>query len=267
MHDKLQNIGYLPCFQAQNLTKISQIQHGFLTRLGGVSEHEFASLNCAKVDMSLDNEKAINENMEIVCKNFGIARAKLITVKQVHEAGIYKAGINAVAIEPVADAIISTQKGVALGIRTADCVPVLLSSGAGDIIAAIHAGWPSTYAGIIEDVLKKMVELGADLRQIVASVGPAIAGESYEVGKEMILRFTRQDITYAGHFKKAEREHHYMFNLPALAAKKLYANGVRNIEHIEIDTYANEDLFYSHRRATHKNQEKQGRQLSVIMIK
>lgn len=267
MHEKLTNIGNLPCFQASNLNKLSNIQHGFLTRLGGVSEAEFASLNCAMHETSLDDEKAIKENMLVVCKSFGISRSRLFTVKQVHEAGVYKATTSAMSPEPVADAIISTQKGVALGIRTADCVPILLSSMKGDVIAAVHAGWPSTYAGIIQDVVKKMVLLGVDLNQIVAAVGPAIGGDSYEVGKEMILRFTRQSYEFAAYFKKSERDEHYMFNLSGLVAKILDNAGVQHIEHLGIDTYSHEELFYSHRRATHQEQEKEGRQLSVIMIR
>ena len=111
-----------------------------------------------------------------------------------------------------------------------------------------------------------MTSMGADLNQIVASVGPAIAGESYEVGKEIILQFTRQSYEYSAYFRKGERADHYMFNLSGLAAKILDNAGVRNIEHIQVDTYENEDLLYSHRRATHNDQKKQGRQLSVIMI-
>lgn len=266
MRDDLTNIGNIACFQAGNLNKIQAIKHGFLTRQGGVSTAEFTSLNCALAEASLDEPSAIDANMEIVCRSFNIARSQLFTVKQVHEAGIYKATTSAMSPEPVADAIISTQKGVALGIRTADCVPILLSSGSGDIIAAVHAGWPSTYAGIIQDVVKRMVELGAELNQIVASVGPAIAGDSYEVGKEIILRFTRQSYEYSAYFKKSERYEHYMFNLSGLAAKILDNAGVRNIEHLKIDTYENDDLLFSHRRATHQNNEKEGRQLSVIMI-
>lgn len=267
MHNDLTSIGNLPCFQAKNLTEITNLKHGFLTRLGGVSRDEFAALNCALPATSLDEPKAIDDNMDIVCRSFGIARSRLFTVKQVHKAGIYKASTSALSPEPEADAIISTQKGVALGIRTADCVPILLSSGSGDIIAAVHAGWPSTYAGIIQDVVKRMVGLGAELNQIVAAVGPAIALDSYEVGKEMILRFARQSYEYSAYFKRAERAEHYMFNLSGLAAKILHNAGVRHIEHLQIDTYDNEDLLFSHRRATHKSQEKQGRQLSVIMIK
>lgn len=266
MHEKLQNMGKLPCFLAENLSKMPQIKHCFTTRLGGVSRGEFASLNCALPETSLDDVADIEANMNIICQSFAIARSRLFTVKQVHEADIYVATSGIMADEPVADAIITQKKGLALGIRTADCVPILLSSGDGDMVAAIHAGWPSTYAGIIQATVKKMVLLGADLNEIVAAVGPAVAGDSYEVGKEIILKFTRQSYEYSAYFSKSEREGHYMFNLSGLTAKILDNVGVRHIEHIQVDTYENEDLLFSHRRATHKSQDKEGRQLSVIMI-
>lgn len=264
--EKLSNIGKLPCFLASNLANIPQVKHAFLTRLGGASKDEFASLNCAHPEMTEDNPKDIDANMNLVCQSMGLTRQRLFTVKQVHKADIFVATTSAVSPEPIADAIITQQKGLALGIRTADCVPILLSTLNGDMIAAIHAGWPSTYAGIIQATVQKMVDLGADINQIVASVGPAVAGESYEVGKEIILKFARQSFEYSAYFSKSEREGHYMFNLPGLAAKILAHAGVLDVKNIGIDTYANENLLYSHRRATHKGQVKEGRQLSVIVI-
>lgn len=273
MHEKLQNIGNLPCFLAQNLSDVSrnshgvsQIKHGFLTRLGGASQDEFSSLNCALPEMSKDNAQHIEANMNVVCQSFGISRGRLFTVKQVHEADIFVATSSAMQPEPVADAIITQQKGLALGIRTADCVPILLSSGDCDMIAAVHAGWPSTYAGIVQATVKKMVEMGADLNGICAAVGPAVAGQSYEVGKEIILKFTRRSYEYSAYFSKSLRPDHYMFDLSGLVAKILSNIGVMNIEHIRVDTYENNKIFYSHRRATHNEQMKEGRQLSVIMI-
>ncbi|MBL1420091.1 MAG: peptidoglycan editing factor PgeF [Alphaproteobacteria bacterium] len=266
MHEKLQNMGKLPCFMAENLSKMPQIKHFFTTRLGGVSRAEFSSLNTGLPETSLDDPADIEANMNVICKSFGIARSRLFTVKQVHEKDIYVATGGMMNPEPVADAIITQQKGLALGVRTADCVPILLSAGSGDMVAAVHAGWPSTYAGIIQATVKKMVSMGADLNEIVASVGPAIAEGSYEVGKEIFLQFTQQSYEYSAYFRKAERAEHYMFNLSGLAAKILDNAGVRNIEHIQVDTYENEDLLFSHRRATHNEQKKEGRQLSVIMI-
>ena len=155
MREKLQNMGKLPCFLAQNLTDIAHIKHGFLTRQGGVSKAEFSFLNAGLVETSLDDPADIEANMNIICQSFAIARSRLFTVKQVHEADIYVATSGIAADEPVADAIITQQKGLALGIRTADCVPILLSSGNGDMVAAVHAGWPSTYAGIIQATVKR----------------------------------------------------------------------------------------------------------------
>lgn len=266
MNEKLTNIGKIPCYMAGNLLKIDGIKHGFLTREGGVSIAEFSSLNCALPEMSLDDENHINENMTIVCQSFGVDKSRLFTVKQIHEADIFEVTSSAILPEPVADAIVTKQAGLAIGIRTADCVPILLSSGEGDIIAAVHAGWPSIYKGIIQNTVKKMVLMGAKLNEITASVGPAIAEQSYEVGKEMILRFARQNIEYSAYFSRAERDEHYQFNISGLAAKILHNAGVRNIEHLRIDTYESEKLLFSHRRATHQKQEKNGRQLSVIMI-
>lgn len=266
MHEKLVNIGKLPCFLADNLSDLPHIKHAFLTRLGGASKNEFASLNCALPEMSKDDENDISKNMNMVCQSFATTRPRLFTVKQIHEADIFVATGSAMSPEPVADAIITQQKGLALGVRTADCVPILISTLDGDMIAAVHAGWPSTYAGIIQATVQKMVEMGANLNELVASVGPAIAQDSYEVGKEIILKFTRQSFEYSAYFRKSDRADHYLFNLPGLAAKILSHSGVLNVSNLQVDTYVNEDLLYSHRRATHNEQIKEGRQLSVIMI-
>ncbi|NRA87592.1 MAG: peptidoglycan editing factor PgeF [Rhizobiales bacterium] len=267
MIENLTNIGKTPCFQAKILNKIPALKHGFLTSQGGVSTYEFASLNCALPEMSLDNPDYINQNMNIVAKSFAISRSRLFGVKQVHEADVYHAVSGAMNSVPIADAIVTTQKGLALGIRTADCVPIILSSENGDIIGSIHAGWPSTYKGIVQNTVKKMVELGAELNQIRAAVGPAIAGSSYEVERELMLKFKTQNLEYSAYFLPAKRAKHYMFNLSGLVAKILYNSGIRHIEHLQIDTYENDNLFFSHRRATHKNHAKNGRQLSVIMIR
>ncbi len=267
MDKKLVNIGKTPCFLAQNLSEIAEIKHGFLTRQGGVSLGDFSSLNCALPHMSKDEPEHIDKNMNIVSKSFAIAQSRLFCVKQVHGADVFHVKMGgAMSDEPEADAIITTQKGLALGIRTADCVPILLSTNEGDMVAAVHAGWQSTYKGIVQNVVDKMVSLGAVRNQISASVGPAIAEKSYEVGKELMQKFSQQNLEYSAYFSHSKRENHYMFNLSGLVAKLLYNNGIRNIEHLKIDAYTNENLFFSHRRMTHKKQLKTGRQLSVIMI-
>lgn len=185
----------------------------------------------------------------------------LVLVKQVHSP-------IALAVEapfapdarPEADALVTATPGLVLGIVTADCAPVLLADRAAGVVGAAHAGWRGAHGGVLEAAVEAMETLGANREDMAAAIGPAIAIESYEVDDAFRKRFTASD----GRFFAPGREEHWQFDLEGYAEARLDAMGVGAVECLGLDTYADEERFFSYRRATHRGEPTYGRQFSLI---
>lgn len=185
--------------------------------------------------------------------------AELVRVKQVHGNRVVSADPEAPA--PVeADGIVSDRPGLLLGIVTADCAPVLLADPVAQVVGAAHAGWRGALGGVLENTLEAMLSLGARLADTRAAIGPTIAQRSYEVDDAFRTAFTEED----ERFFATGRAGHWQFDLPAYVAHRLDAAGVGRVEDLAQDTYAQPDRFHSFRRATHRGEKTDGRQLSVI---
>lgn len=185
--------------------------------------------------------------------------AKLVRVKQVHGNRVVVANSEtSLAVE--ADGIVSDRPGLLLGIVTADCAPVLLADPVAGVFGAAHAGWRGAVGGVLENTLEAMVSLGARLANIRAAIGPTIAQHSYEVDDAFRTAFTEED----ERFFATGRSGHWQFDLPAYVAHRLDAAGLAQVEDLAQDTYAQPDRFHSFRRATHRGEKTDGRQLSVI---
>lgn len=196
------------------------------------------------------------------------APAGLVTVHQVHSP-------TAVIVEtpwtpdgqPKADALVTNKADILLGVKTADCAPVLLADPVAGVVGAAHAGWRGAVEGVLEDTVRKMVSLGADPSRIVAAVGPCIGPQSYEVSEDFKSPFLAQDPVNAQFFKPAAKAGHLMFDLPAYVVHRLKLLGVQ-AENVARDTVTDEKTFFSHRRASLRQMaDKEGRQMSVIGIK
>lgn len=183
----------------------------------------------------------------------------LVRVKQVHSADVVFA-TEAMTGAPEADAIVTDQRGLLLGIVTADCAPVLLCDPQSGVVAAAHAGWRGAHGGVLENTVAAMVSLGADPAATVAAIGPTIAQPSYEVDTAFRSQFGDED---AGFFV-AGRAGHWQFDLPAYVRHRLARAGLTRIDDLAQDTYAQPGRFFSFRRATHRAEDTGGRQLSVI---
>jgi YfiH family protein len=197
------------------------------------------------------------------------APGNLVTVHQVHSP-------TAVIVEkpwpaeeqPKADALVTKNPDILIGVKTADCAPILLADAAAGVVAAAHAGWRGALDGVLEDTVQKMISLGAEASRIVAAIGPCIGPASYEVSAGFETPFLAQDPVNARFFTPSAKEGHLMFDLPGYVADRLARLGVRTVDNTARDTMAEEATFFSHRRATLRNAEKQeGRQMSVIGIK
>jgi YfiH family protein len=234
---------------------LPHLRHGFFSRNGGVSQGIYASLNCGP---------GSGDNLEYVAKNrqrvSGYMGAPLITCHQVHSSEV-------VTVEepwqqgqaPQADAMVTNQPGIALGILTADCLPVLFADRSQRIIGAAHAGWKGAFTGVLENTLAAMKGLGAS--DIACAIGPAISQPSYEVGPEFYERFAGYD----QFFIPSSREGHHLFDLKGYALERLKNAGIE-AELLDRDTCFEDDSFFSFRRATLMGERGYGRQVSVITL-
>lgn len=234
------------------------VPHGFMTRRGGVSTGAVASLNCGFG--AEDDRASVIENRRRAAEAV-LSGARLVGVHQVHSPDV-------VIVEepwsddarPPADGLVTDRPGLLLGVLTADCAPVLLADREAGVIGTAHAGWRGAHGGVIANTVTAMEALGADPSRIAAAVGPCIAQPSYEVGPDFRAQFSEGD---ARHFTPGEAGH-WQFDLPGYVTQCLGEAGVARIEVIGRDTYAEPEMFFSFRRATHQGEPTYGRMLSLI---
>jgi YfiH family protein len=252
---------------ARNLSDTNAIAHGFFGRQGGVSEGLYASLNCGPG--SNDVRANVVENRRRVLERLSDgSAAKLVTLYQIHSP-------NAVVVtapweigeQPQADAMATNVPGIALGILTADCAPVLLADNDAKVIGAAHAGWKGAAGGVIANIVKAMEDLGASRARIRAAIGPAISQANYEVGPEFRTQFMEMDSAHTRFFEPGARPDHWQFDLEGFVADRLAAAEIRDVERLATCTYADADAFFSYRRTTHRGEADYGRDISAIMLK
>ncbi len=247
------------------LSTIPGIRHGFFPRTGGKSTGLYTSLNCGFG--SGDNLATVTENRGIVARSLGTTGESLCTAYQIHSPTVVTltapwAQKNA----PEADALVTATPGIAIGILTADCVPILFVDPAAKIIGAAHAGWKGAYGGVIENTLAGMEALGATRSHITAAIGPAIEQKSYEVGPEFRDRLVAENIENDRFFIPSLLENHHMFDLKGYVKEKLMAARLGTVNVLANDTCSEEDSFFSFRRATLRQEPVYGRQVSAIIL-
>jgi YfiH family protein len=251
--------------QAHNLAALPGIRHAFFTRAGGVSEGIYASLNGGVG--SNDDGARVAENRARMATALGVAPGALMTPYQVHSADV--AVVEAPwtqATRPRADAVVTATPGLAIGVSTADCGPVLLADGAARVIGAAHAGWRGALAGVTDAAIAAMERLGAERARIVAALGPMIRQPSYEVGAELVERFLAADPANSRFFRPAARAGHSMLDLPGYIAARLAGAGIGRIEDLGDCTYADPQRFFSFRRTTHRGEPDYGRHVNAIAL-
>ncbi|WP_448582623.1 peptidoglycan editing factor PgeF [Thermaurantiacus sp.] len=248
----------LTCLKAPALG----VPHGFLGRTGGASRGLHAGLNTSLG--SADRRSAVAANraraLEAVAPG-----ARLVTLHQVHSARCIEAGDWPDTARPHADALVTDQPGLALGILTADCAPVLFSDSTAGVIGAAHAGWRGALAGVLEATLAAMARLGARPSHTVAVIGPTISAASYEVGPEFRARFEREDESSAAFFADGPQGRPH-FDLPGYCRARLARAHVGQIIDLGLDTCTDAARFFSYRRATRAGEPDYGRQLSLVAL-
>lgn len=249
-----------------DFSQLQSIDHAFFTRQGGVSKAPYNSLNCSET--CRDKPDNVKENMRRAMEYLNLSIESMITVTMVHG--------NEVAIvdklwdmheRPIADAMVTNLKQAVLATYSADCPIVLLADEKAEVIGLAHAGWRSAKAGIIEKTVEKMVSLGANRNQIVAAIGPCITKDSYEVDAAFHQEFLLENEQNKIYFGPAKNCGHYMFDLLNYVKDDLSRLALKFVTSIGLDTYINEDLFFSCRRAFHRDEPDFGGHLSCIYFR
>jgi YfiH family protein len=253
----------LPALSASNLAGAPGVRHGFFTRLGGVSERVYASLNVGLG--SKDDAAAVAENRRRVAAHFGAEPDRLLSCYQIHSA-VALAADGPWSGRPEGDAVVTRTPGLVCGALAADCAPVLLADPEARVVAAAHAGWKGALGGIVESTVAAMQALGARPDRIVAAVGPCIGPDSYEVGLEFLERFTAEDASAMRFFRPGVAADKRRFDLPAYVLGRLARAGVEGAEWTGHDTCADEARFFSNRRAFRRGEPDYGRLISCIAL-
>ena len=248
-------------FYSKKLKKIKQIKHCFFSKKNGFSKGIYKSLNCGKG--SKDNKKNINKNLTFASKRMGLEKNKLILMHQTHSNKVVEIKKNNYRKKIKADAIITKMRGVALGVLTADCAPILLYDVNNKIIGCVHAGWKGAYLDIVKNTISKIKKLSPN-NKIYACIGPCISKKSYEVDLRFYKKFINKSHTYKKYFSRKNQKKK-LFNLRKFVTDKL-KNFKVNVDHINRDTFLQSNNFFSYRRSTKLLQKDYGRCISLIRI-
>ena len=251
--------------KAKSLKNEKFINHGFFGRNGGFSKGIYEGLNCGLG--SKDNRKNVNKNLKFVSELFGCKRKSLFFLHQVHSNKLHqinKKDIVRKLKKRVGDALITSQKGIALAILTADCAPVMIIDRNKKKIAAIHSGWKGAYNGIAEKVVEKFIRGGSKIKNLKVVIGPCISQKSYEVKKDFLNKFKKKFKKSIIFFKIQKNK--IKFDLSGFIKYRLKESGVRSIEILKEDTFIQEKKFFSCRRSLLNGQKDYGRNISIIMI-
>ncbi len=249
--------------KSKKLLKIKILKHGFFNRNGGKSKKIYKSLNCGPG--SKDNPSDVKKNLQIVKNKIKNTAKNIFLLHQIHSNKfVYINEKKRFKSKLKADAIITNQKNIPIGVLTADCVPILICDERKNIIAAIHAGWKGAFKDIIGRVIRFMITKGCNPRNITAAIGPAISAKNYEVKADFKRKFIKKDKKNNKFFKTKYKK--LYFDLPNYVKSCLLKNKIKKIESINIDTFDINNNFFSARRALRLNHDDYGRNISIIML-
>ena len=247
---------------SKKLLKFKNIKHGFFNRAGGVSKGIYKSLNCGLG--SNDNINNIRKNIDRVCKKIGCNKNNLILMSQIHSNIVHK--VTKIPNKKLkGDSLVTNRKGIALGILTADCAPILIYDPVNNLIGAIHAGWRGAYKKIVSNTLKKFKFKGSNFKDLIVVIGPCISKKNYEVKRDFFNKFITNEQSNKKFFNYKNNKMY--FSLSDYIKQNFLNLGVKNVEIIKKDTYKTSNNFFSARKSLKNKLNDYGRNISVIMIK
>ncbi len=238
-------------------SKLIRSPHAFPTRAGGVSLAPFASLNTA-TNVG-DEPAAVAQNLERLSAAFGATPAQVVTVHQVHGTIVREATATGQGVLGEADAVFTRHAGLIVGVKTADCLPILIEDSKTGQVAAVHAGWRGVIGEIVLRAIERLVENGADSSGLQFALGPAIQACCFEVDGELPARFTA---AFGGEVVKPQPgKTKVHLDLAWAVGRSLARAGVPD-SHVDVLPHCTrcDSRFFSYRREEGRT----GRQLSLI---
>ena len=249
-------------FFSKKLKKFKDVKHCFFSRNGGFSRGIYQGLNCGRG--SKDNKRIVDKNLGIISKKMGVKKRNLLLMYQTHSNKVIIINNKNKNLKKFhSDAIITNLKGYALGVVTADCVPIILYDKKNKVIGCIHAGWKGAISGVIDNTINKFKNFSSK-NNFYASVGPCIGYKSYEVDISFYKKFLSKSKKNKIYFIKKNKEKK-LFNLRKYVHDKLVSLNVK-VDHINKDTFKEKNIFYSYRRSKKKGENDYGRCISVIRL-
>tara|TARA_B100001121_G_scaffold309125_1_gene334990 strand:+ start:4115 stop:4867 length:753 start_codon:yes stop_codon:yes gene_type:complete len=248
-------------YYSNKLKRFKQIKHCFFSKKGGYSKGIYKSLNCG--EGSNDSKKNVKKNLILIAKKMMVKRNNLFLMYQTHSNKVVEIKKNNSKRKVLADAMITREKNIALGVVTADCIPVILYDKKNNIIACIHAGWKGAFSGIIKNTIYKIKKIN-NQNKIYASIGPCIGKKSYEVDLEFYKKFvtkTKKNKSYFS-FKNKKKK---FFDLRKFVSDKLKEQDVL-VDNVNRDTFTERNNFFSYRRSSLLKEGDYGRCISVIRL-
>lgn len=263
---KLMKKGPVEYLASNALDQCDSLVHAFCTRKGGVSEGHFASLNFSAREG--DGSHSVRKNGEIVASAFNFHEDQFFAVQQVHSDRILivdQRNIGSLKQQRhQCDAIMTDQTGLAIGIKTADCVPVFLAARTQRIIAVIHAGWRGTALNISAKTVAALAETYACLpADLIAAIGPSIGPCCYQVD-DAVFEAGEGDENWKSAFLPGRKQGEWLLDLPKANERQLRQAGIppESVFTANLCTSCRKDLFFSHRGEAGKT----GRQINFMML-
>ncbi len=248
-------------FFSRKLKRFKNINHCFFSRKGGFSKGIYRGLNCGRG--SKDNKKNISKNINFVAKKMRVKDKNLILMHQTHSNKVKIISSENLNKKIYSDALITKISGLALGVLTADCVPILIYGSKNNIVGCIHAGWKGAFTGIIRNTISKMKKLNSN-HKLFASIGPCIGFKNYEVDFDFYKKFIVQSKKNHKYFISKNKTKK-LFNLRKFVSDKLLDLNVE-IDQVNRDTFNDKKNFFSYRRSSKLRQNDYGRCISVISL-
>lgn len=252
---------------AEPLSAIPGIRHAFFTRGGTGTEAGgtiYQGLNCGLG--SADDAETVHANRARAMAALDLAPEALATLYQVHSARVITMETPEDATGQRADAMVTDRPGIALGILTADCAPLLFCDPAAQVIGGAHAGWKGARFGVAAATVEAMEQLGARRERIRAAIGPTIGPQSYEVGPEFATHFLSQAAENARFFQRPAGAARAYFDLPGYLAAQLRSLGLVHVTGLAADTVTDAACFFSYRRSVLHSEPDYGRLLCTIAL-
>lgn len=260
------------------MSGLDMVDHAFFTRRGGVSSGEYFSLNTGF--HARDERERVLQNRRLAVRTLNpkLNLNQLFLTRQRHTPIVHTVTDDTVPAGalPIADALVTNKSGIALGIQTADCLPVIFADPINHVVGIAHCGWRSAINGITTHTIMAMEALGAVRQNIYASLGPCISQDNYEVGQDLYSLFLTQDLSNKRFFKQRRRnpmerrhpmspQNPYYFDLQGYVVERLRPMDIQDVEMIDLCTYGNEDLLFSHRRESRRGL-RAGRQIAIVSL-